>query len=136
MPKLNVSAVLVCAVLAFVIGGLWYSPLVFGNAYSTLRGLGPNSATDMAMPVGELVGEFVRWLVITFILARFMVLLGVADLTGALMFGAWMWAVVYSALAGSVLHEGYPWRLYAIHAGDGLAKIMLITTILGLWKAR
>ncbi|HET9386991.1 MAG TPA: DUF1761 domain-containing protein, partial [Gemmatimonadales bacterium] len=128
--------VLVSAVLAFVIGGLWYSPLLFGKASATLRGLDPNSATSMALPVGGIVGEFVRWLVMTLILARFMARLGVADVTGALTFGAWMWVVVYTALAGSVLHEGYPWRLYAIHAGDGLAKIMLITTILCLWKPR
>ena len=36
MPRLNVIAALVSAVLAFAIGGLWYSPLLFGKAYSTL----------------------------------------------------------------------------------------------------
>lgn len=135
MSKINLFAVLVSAIVAFVIGGLWYSPLLFGNAYMRLRGLDPNS-TAMTMPVGEIVGELARWLVIAFILARFMALLGVGDLMGALTFGGWMWVLVYAALAGSVLHEAYPWRVYAIHAGDGLVKIMLITTILVLWPAR
>ena len=136
MPKMNLIAVLVSAVVAFVIGGLWYSPLLFGKTYTALRGMQPENITDTTMPVGEIVGELARWLVISFVLARFMVLLGVGDLTGALSFGGWMWLVIYVALTGSVLHERYPWRLYALHAGDGFVKIMLITTILSLWPAR
>lgn len=65
-----------------------------------------------------------------------MALLSIVDLTRALVFGGWVWVAMYTALAGSVLHEGYPWRVYAIHAGDGLAKIAIITAILGVWYAR
>lgn len=136
MLKINFVAVLVSAVVAFVIGGLWYSPLLFGNTYQTLRGLDPNAVSQATMPVTELVGEFVRWLIIIVILARVMALLAVGDLTSALVFGGWVWVVIYAALAGSVLHEEYPWRVYAIHAGDGLVKIAAITAILGLWPAR
>jgi hypothetical protein len=125
-----------CQVAAFAIGGLWYSPLLSGNTFVKLRGLDPSAVADAAMPVGKIVGEFVRWLVIAFILARFMALLSVGDPRSALAFGGWVWVAMYTALAGSVLHEGYPWRLYAIHAGDGLAKIAAISAILGMWRAR
>jgi hypothetical protein len=27
-----------------------------------------------------------------------------------------------------------PWKLYAIHAGDGLVKILLMAAILGAWR--
>lgn len=136
MPKINLFAVLLSAVVAFVVGGLWYSPLLFGKAYTTLRGLDPAAASQAAMPVGEIIGEFVRWLVIAFILARFMALLAVDGLTSALVFGGWVWVAMYTALAGSVLHEGYPWRVYLIHAGDGLVKVAVITAILGVWRGR
>lgn len=136
MLKINLAAVLVSAVVAFVIGGLWYSPLLFGNSYLTLRGIDPNAVGQAAPPVSELVGEFARWLIIIVILARAMTLLAIGDLTSALVFGVWVWVVIYAALAGSVLHEAYPWRVYAIHAGDGLVKIAAITAVLGLWPAR
>lgn len=136
MPKINVAAVLVSAVVAVLIGGLWYSPLLFGNTYLTLRSLDPNAVSQATMPVTEVAGEFVRWLIIAFILARFMARLAVGDLTSALVFGGWVWVAIYAALAGSVLHEGYPWRVYAIHAGDGLAKMTTITAILGVWRSR
>jgi hypothetical protein len=133
MMQVNHVAVLVAAVAAFVVGGLWYSPMLFGKSYLALRGLDPASAGNAISPV-EIAAEFARWLVIAFVLARFMRLLGIASVSGALAFGLWMWLVIYTALAGAVIHEGTPWRLYAIHVGDGLAKILLITTILGLWR--
>ena len=135
MVGINYLAVLGAAVAAFVVGGLWYSPLLFGNAYLALRGLDPAAASQTTMSVGEVVAEFARWLVIAFVLARFMALLGIASFSGALTFGLWMWLAIYTALAGSVLHESTPWRLYAIHVGDGLVKIVLITTIIGLWRS-
>jgi len=132
MVQVNYFAVLAAAVAAFIVGALWYSPVLFGKAYLTLRGL--DSASNVAMPPGEIAAEFARWLVIAFVLARFMVMLSVASLPAALSFGLWMWLAIYTALAGSVLHEGTPWRLYAIHAGDGLVKIVLIALILGWWR--
>jgi Protein of unknown function (DUF1761) len=135
MIGINYPAVLAAAVAVFVVGGLWYSPLLFGNAYLALRSLDPAAASQTAMSVGEVVAEFARWLVIAFVLARFMALLGIASFSGALTFGLWMWLAIYTALAGSVLHDGTPWRLYAIHVGDGLVKIALITTIIGLWRS-
>lgn len=136
MVQVNYLAVLASAVAAFVVGGLWYSPVLFGKAYMSLRGLDPNGANAMTLPLDEMVAEFARWLVIGFVLARFMTLLGIANLSAALTFGLWMWLAIYTALAGSVVHEGTPWRLYAIHVGDGLVKILLIAAILGLWRAR
>jgi hypothetical protein len=60
----------------------------------------------------------------------------IGGVAAALGFGAWVWLAIHTALAGSVLHEGTSWRLYALHAGDGLAKIAAMTAILALWRAR
>ena len=135
MIPLNYLAVLVAAVTAFIVGGVWYSPLIFGKAYLGLRGLDPVVASQSSMSAGEVVAEFFRWLVISFVLARFVVQSSVADLSDGFRFALWMWLAIYTALAGSVLHEGTPWRLFAIHAGDGLVKVVLIVTILVLWRA-
>ena len=34
-------------------------------------------------------------------------------------------------LTGSVVHEKVPWRLAAIHAGDWLVKLLLVTLVVG-----
>ena len=33
MSTINWLAILVAAISAFVVGGIWYSPLMFGNAW-------------------------------------------------------------------------------------------------------
>jgi hypothetical protein len=38
------------------------------------------------------------------------------------------------AVAGSVLHEGYPLGLYLIHVGDALQAMLLMALILGAWR--
>ena len=38
MPHLNWLAVLVAAVSTFLIGGLWYSPAMFGRAWMSANG--------------------------------------------------------------------------------------------------
>ncbi len=37
--SLNVTAILVATVSGFVVGGLWYSPLLFGNAWMRAAGI-------------------------------------------------------------------------------------------------
>jgi hypothetical protein len=132
MPSVNLLAVVVAAVAAFVVGGLWYSPMLFGKTYMQLRGLGPGAAK---MPVGEIVGEFARNLVVAYVLARFVALLGVNTLTGALQLGLWVWVGFQAMLLiGAVLHEKLPWKLYAIHVSDALVKTLLMSAILGVWR--
>jgi hypothetical protein len=37
-------------------------------------------------------------------------------------------------LAGSLIHENVPTRLAAIHAGDWLIKLAVITVIAAVWR--
>jgi hypothetical protein len=134
MPEINYLAVAVAAVAAFVVGAAWYSPLLFGRAYIALRGLSPNAAAKRP-PAGEMLGEFVRYLVVGFVLAYFVVRLGIADWMGALQLALFIWVGFQATLLlGAVIHEKMPWKLYAIHAGDALVKTLLMTIILGVWR--
>jgi hypothetical protein len=133
MLKMNSVAIVVAAVVALVVGAVWYSPLLFGRAYMELRGMNPEAMSDMRPPAGELFGEFVRYVVIASALAHFVVRLGVGDWKGAVQLGLWVWVGFQAMLLmGAVLHEKMPWMLYAIHAGDALVKTLLMTVILGV----
>ena len=137
MLKINYWAVVAAAVAAFVVGAVWYSPLLFGKAYMMLRGMNPDAMANMRPPAAELVGEFVRYLVVAYVLARFVVLLGVADWMGAVRLALWVWIGFQAMLlGGAVIHENMPVKLYAIHAGDALVKTLFMTVILGVWRAR
>ena len=135
MLRINYAAVVVAAVAAFVVGALWYSPLLFGKAYLGLRGVSPGAVADMRPPAGELVGELARNLVIAFVLARFIALLGVVGWMNAVQLGLWLWIGFQAMLLlGALLHEGMPFLLYAIHAGDALVKTLVMSVILGVWR--
>jgi len=132
---MNYWAIAVSAVVAFVVGALWYSPLLFGKAYLQARGLSPDAMADMRPPAWEMIGELVKNLVVAFVLSYFVVRLDVADWKAALQLGLWVWVGFQAMLLmGAVLHEKMPWTLYAIHAGDALVKTLLVTLILGVWR--
>ena len=135
MPRIKYLAVVVAAVAAMVVGAAWYSPLLFGNVYLELRGIDPNSMANMRPPAWELIGEFIRCLVIAFVLAYFVVRLAVGDWKRGVQLGLCVWVGFQAPLLiGAVLHEKMPWMLYAIHAGDALVKTILMTVILGVWR--
>jgi hypothetical protein len=134
MLTINYWAVAVAAVAAFVVGAVWYTPLLFGQAYMRLRGIELGAVADMGLPVGEMLGELARNLVIAFVLAYFVGRLGVVGWREALQLGLWVGTGIQAMLLlGTPLHENMPWQLYAIHAGDALVKTLLMAVILGVW---
>ena len=60
MQGMSYWAVVVAAVAAFVVGALWYSPLLFGEAYMKVRDIDPVAMADVRPPVPEMLGEFVK----------------------------------------------------------------------------
>lgn len=136
MIRINYLAVVVAAIASFVVGGLWYGVL-FGSVYMELRGIDPAAMPDATPPVWEIVAEFIRCLVVAYVLARFIALTKVWGWMGMMQVGIWLWLGFQAmAIAGSVIHESYPWQLYAIHTGDALVKTLLIAVIIGTWRKR
>lgn len=129
MLRINYPAVVAAAVAAFVASSVWYT--VFGNAMMELRGIDP---ADMATPAWTMLFVIVQSLVVAFMLAYFVVHLGIVDWRGAVRLGALVWVFPAMILLGSVVHENVPLMLAAIHAGDWLVKLLLMAIILGVWR--
>src|SRR6266576_1734899 len=135
MVHVNYLAVLVAAVAVFVLGWLWYSPLLFYKPWMRLRGMDPVAAMAGAkMPGGKLLIELARCLVLAYMIAFFMALLDVSSWTGAVHLGLLLWfGFPVMLLTGSVLWENIPWKVAAIHAGDWLVKVLVIALIVTAW---
>src|SRR6266849_9325759 len=131
MVHVNYIAVLVAAIVVFVLGWLWYSPLLFYKPWMRARGMDPAVAMAGAkMPAGKLVIELVRCIVLAYVIARFVALLGISSWMGAVHFGGCLWiGFPVILLTGSVLWENIPWKVAAIHAGDWLVKMLVIPVI-------
>jgi hypothetical protein len=113
MVHVNLLAVLVAAVTVFVLGWLWYSPLLFYKSWMRLRGLDPVAAmAEAKMPGGKLLIELARCFVLAYVIARLVVQLGVTSWMGAAHFGLFMWiGFPVIILTGSVLWENIPWKV-------------------------
>ena len=135
MVHMNYWAVLAAAVAVLVLGWLWYSPLLFFKPWMRLRGMDPVAAMAGAkMPAGKLLIELVRCLVLAYVIARFMALLGVSGWMGAVHLGLFLWiGFPVILLTGSVLWENVPWKVAAIHAGDWLVKLLVIPIVVSVW---
>jgi hypothetical protein len=123
----NYVAVGVAAVAALVASGVWYG--VFGNQLAEL------SAAEARPPALLLPVELARDLVVAGVLAGLVAVADIADLLGALALGVVLWAgFPVVLLAGSVFHENVPWRLAALHSGDWLVKLLVVTAVVGSWR--
>ena len=135
MVHVSYLPVLVAAVVVFALGWLWYSPLLFYKPWMRLRGLDPVAAmTGAKMPGGKLLVELARCVILAYVIARFVALLGISSWMGAVHFGFMVWiGFPVIILTGSVLWENTPWKVAAIHAGDWLVKMLVISIIVTLW---
>jgi hypothetical protein len=133
---LNWLAVLVATVAIFILGWLWYSPLLFYKPWMRARGLDPVAAMAGAkMPAGTLVMEFARCLVLSTVLAIFVRHLELQSVFAAIHFGLLLWiGVPLVLLSGSVLWEKVSPKVAAIHAGDWLVKMLVVPLIVALWR--
>lgn len=132
MRGLPYVGVLVAGAAAFVASSVYY--MVFGKALMALLPA-ESVAVDMRkVPAWKKAAEFVRGLVVAFVVASLVAQFGVIDWKGAVRLAILLWTgFPFMILAGSVLWDNRPWKFAAIHSGDWLMKLVLMACILGLW---
>jgi uncharacterized protein DUF1761 len=131
---LKYPAIAAATVVAFVEGSLYYSPLLFGPLWMRLSGMDPSAVKVSPWAV---VAEIARDFVLTYVVARLVARLTDADWRSAIGLGVWLWiGFPLMLLSGSVMWQGVSWKIAAIHAGDWLVKLLLITAIVGAWRGR
>ena len=130
MPELNWLAIVVAAVIAFIVSAAYY--VAFSGRFSRLSDA--YADTDARPGATTFVVELVRNLVVATVVAGLVSLIGVSDIGGAVLGGLALWiAFPVMILVGSVFHERVPTALAAIHMGDWLLKLMIISVTLTLW---
>lgn len=130
--ELNYLAIVVAAVVAFVMSSAWY--IGFGSQLAGLNAAYAD-ADAASMPPWKILVELGRSLVVAAVLAGLAEQIGTSGLAGAVVLGLVTWiGFPFIILAGSVIHENVPWKLAAIHAGDWLVKLIVIAAIVGLWR--
>jgi len=131
LASINWPAVVVATVVAFAIGGLWYSDTLFGKAWLEEVGLNEEDVKKANM-VRTFSGAF---------LLEFFAVLAVAVLIGT--DGSWLSGLSSGLLIGifwittaygvTYLFEQRSMRLFLINAGYNVVLFAAVGTIIGAW---
>jgi hypothetical protein len=132
-PYLNHLAIFVCAVLSLVIGGLWYSPLLFFKAWQRQTGL-TDEQIAKANPIKTYSLTFILAWIISYNLAFFL-----SDSQTN-----WQWGLTAGLLAGVgwvatmfiiiSLFEQRSLKYMLINCGYITLYFGVIGFVLGIWR--
>ena len=129
MPEVNALAILAGAVAVFFAGFGYYA--VLGDKLAEADNAGAAGAQP---PPWILAVEFVRGLILAAVVAGLVSEAGIDQWTGGLLLGLALWVGFPVVLwTGAVIHENTPAKLAVIHAGDWLAKLLLVAVLVSVW---
>lgn len=132
MPEVNWIAVALCAVSSLVLGGLWYSPMLFAKAWQRAAGLSDEAAQsgNMAVIFG---GAFLLSLVAAALFAMFIgTEMSVAHATAAGFSAGLCW--VAASFGINYLFERRSLSLWLINGGYHTLQFTLFGLIIGLMQ--
>ena len=132
MESINYLAVLAAAAATFLVGGLWYSPLMFQRAWMKANNL---TEADLAGGgTGKIFGlAFVFAVVMSLNLAMFLNAPGTTVTWGATA-GALTAVWVALGIGTVALFERRPAAYTAINGGYWFVSLVLMGAILGAWR--
>jgi hypothetical protein len=129
----NYLAVIVAAVVALVIGFIWYSPRVFGNRWMAYLGttqaqLGNPGPTGMA--VGVVASLLNAW-----VLAVLALNLGGKTLTDGILLGVIAWLGFMATItAAQISFEKKSWNLWVLNNAHNLLVQVVMGAIVTAWR--
>jgi len=130
--SLNYLAIVIAALSGFALGGLWYSPVLFANAW--LKGAGLSNEEVQKGNKAKIFGStFVHFLIMAFILAMF-VNHNNADASWGAGVGFHAGLLTFSAIAIHSLFELKSWQLILINGSYSLISMIIMGAILGAWR--
>ena len=138
LHHVNFLAVLVGGVVIFLLGGLWYSPVLFAKKWTALMGKSEEemkaAASSSSIPA-MYIAAFLSGLVIALALAVILGHFGQPSLLKGAKIGAFCWlgfAATTSFATG--LFSMTPKMLWMINAGYNLVSFVVAGAILGAWR--
>lgn len=133
LADVNYLAALVAAVAYFLLGAVWYSPLLFSRAWIEASGVNPQQDRRNLAPL------FALSLAVSFVAAVALGFLGAAAGVEGAADGLVLGLVcgigfALSAIVLSYAFEGRPVKLQAINIGYNVLGIVVAAVVLSVWR--
>ena len=136
LPIVNNLAVLVSGVVIFMLGGLWYSPVLFAKRWVSLVGKSEDElkASAGSMPLSYLY-VFLCGLLTAWVMALVIGNFAPASAVDGALIGALCWVGFAGATSfGTGLFAGKPKALWLIDSGFNLVAFIVAGIIITVWR--
>jgi Protein of unknown function (DUF1761) len=137
--RINYAAVAVAALGYWLLGAVWYSPLLFARPFMALARWTPEQVAAMeAAGAGKQIAvALLTSLLLAYVLAHFVRFTGAETARSGLLTAFWLWlGFVATTNLSTVLFEGRPLGLYLINNGYHLAGLLGMGALLAVWRRR
>jgi Protein of unknown function (DUF1761) len=139
MPTANVNilAVLVAALLTFVLGAFWYSPVLFAKQWMAAQGYTPEKLQEMKKrgATRAYVVSVLCYVVMAYVVSLLASYTNSTTLAQGLWLGflAWLGLAAPIGLTANVFSEK-PIAAWVIDAGYQLAYLLIMGALLSVWR--
>ncbi len=132
---LNYLAILVAALVFFIVGGVWYAAL-FGRPWRNALNLNPDETVQAQQDFPKALAVwFLSGLIISFVLVNFARALGAASFGSGVMVGFWAWLGFALPLSlNSLAFEKRSPHVFLINVGFYWVAFALMGGILAAWR--
>jgi len=130
----NHWAILVSALMQWLLGAAWYSPALFAKPWMAMVFVRQDSTKKNSMILG-MIASFIGSLVTSLMLAHVVLWSGAPGAAAGALIGFIMWlGFIAAPLAASYIYEGRPFKLFAINTGYWLVCLLASGILLAVWR--
>jgi len=134
--RTNYGAVVVCAVVYWLLGGLWFG-LLFNKPWMALEHVTDEQAMAAGMTLAPYVVTFILNLLVAFVLSQLCLWRNATTAARGSALGILLWIGLVGPITYTTyMYEMRPWRLFAINQFYPLVGLALMGAILGAWTKK
>ena len=134
LHHLNLLAVLVSAVILWVLGAVWYSPALFAKPWMAALKITPDPAKKKGLLAG-MIASFIGDFILAFVLDHLVLWANAGSWRGGSFIGALVWLGFFAAPNfPQGIYESRPFKLFAINNGYWLVGLILVGILLAVWR--
>jgi hypothetical protein len=130
-------AVLLAAIVYFIIGSIWYAPFIFGNRwmkYEEAKLQEPPHYYHLSH-IASYIGEFIISLIIAYVLALFIEISQAEEMIEGVIIALWVWiGFIATTHFSAVLWGRKTVKSFFIHAGFMLVGLIAMGTVIMFMK--
>lgn len=132
----NYIAIIAAALASMAIGGVWYSPMLFGKQWIQLMGYGKKEEEKMKQDATKAYAlSAISSIIIAYVMSLLIPLTNTQTVMDAVQLAFILWLGLIAAVTfQSVAFEGKSKDLFILNNAYNLISLIAIAVILTLWK--